>query len=138
MSLILHEMADMHYSLGQIAYPPRAASNIQEVHDSLRKDYAGTLEGKLGRISKFIGSGPWVAGERLTYVDFYVYDILDYNRQLFLPTHVAAFPNLVAYMERFEGLKGVKEFLASDKFSRLPIYSPFAMFGQNKDYKPTE
>src|SRR5207237_8799706 len=108
-------------------------------HEIIRNEYAASLKDKLQLVSKFLGTNNWVAGQKLTYADFFVYDILDYNRLLFDPKHLNQFPNLVEYMERFEKLKGVKEFLGSaEKFQRMPIYSPYALFGNSPDYKPTE
>lgn len=139
MSLIMEQFEDMRSALARMAYPPTCAKDRAEIHESLRKEYMGDLDRKLKGISSFLGENEWMSGGKLTYVDFYVYDILDFHRLLFNPKHFNAFPNLVKYMERFEGLKGVKEHLNNpEKFQRMPIYSQYAMFGGTADYKPSD
>jgi len=137
MSLAMEQTADMRTAINKIAYPPEAASNRTELHEVLRKEYLESIPTRLGLIAKFLGSNKWIAGDRLTYADFWVYDVLDFHRLLFNPKHFNAFPTLVAYMERVEGLKGVKEFLAT--MDKMPTHAPgYALFGDSKDYKPSD
>jgi len=142
--LAIEQARDLFDPIVKIAYPPGnpfcgyQIDNMAEIHEKERKVYASLLPGRLAAMSKFLGAKDWVAGDRLTYADFYVYDVLDFNRLLFDPKHLNAFPNLVAYMKRFEGLKGVKEFMASNDYIHMPIWTPFACFGHTVDYKPTE
>jgi len=137
MSLIMEQVADMRTAINKVAYIPPSASNPQEIHEALKKEYIDTIPSRLERIAKFLGSDNWVAGNRLTYADFWVYDVLDFHRLLFNPKHFNAFPTLVAYMERVEGLKGVKEYIA--KMDKMPTHAPgFARMGDSKDYKPTD
>ena len=51
--------------------------------------------------SEFLGKRPWFAGDKVTYVDFLAYDILDQYR-MFEPKCLDAFPNLKDFMARFE------------------------------------
>jgi len=111
---------------GKLQLPNQAISNLPPSVD------------KFSKISKFLGDRKWVAGETLTYADFFVYDVLDMHKQIFLPKHLEAFPNLLEYLDRFEALPGVKEYLASDKFQRLPIFSVYSFLANSADYKPTE
>jgi len=137
MDVIQDQVKDMSVVLGKLAYPPKV-ENRKEIHDLERKEYVAGLHEKLAAIAKFLGKNDWMAGSRLTYVDFSVYDSLDIHRHVFLPKHLNEFPTLLAYMKRVENLKGVKEYLNSDAFKPKPTFGPAAMFGNTADYQPSE
>jgi len=136
MDLAIQEMEDARTSLGRIAYPPKAAANVPELAETMLKEYEAGIPGKLSRFSKFLGDNKWVAGDRLTYADFFVYDMLDWHRLLFNPKYVEEDKILSAYLKRFEELSGMSSFLNSSSFSRMPIYSQYATIGNSKDWKP--
>jgi len=137
MGVIFDQVNELSVDLGGVAYPPEV-DNKKEIHDMARKKYVEALDDKLGAIAKFLGKDDWMAGKRLTYVDFFIYDVLDKHRCLFLPKHLNKFPALIAYMIRIENLKGVKEYLNSDAFKPMPIFGPFAFFGNSEDFVPNE
>ena len=110
MGVILEEAKDISIALGDVGYPSQV-ENRKEIHDLGRKEYVAGLHDKLAAIAKFLGTNEWMAGSRLTFVDFYVYDLLDRQRLLFLPKHLNRFPTLIVYLNRMENLKGVKEYL---------------------------
>jgi len=131
---------DMFEGIISIGYPGGFGlefGNKQEVHDKMFAAYEARIPDVFKTVTKFL-NGKWVAGDRLTYVDFFVYDVLDWHRVLFDPKYVAENKGVSEYMKRFEGLNGVKEYMATPEFksSRLPIFSPWALFGGTKDYKP--
>jgi len=144
MDLAVEQTRDMFDTMVKIAYPPGnpfcgyQIDNVPEIHEKERKAFAASLPAKLDALSNFLGNKNWIAGDRLTYADFHVYDVLDAVRLLFDPKHLNAFPKLVDYVKRLEGLKGVKEFMASSNIPPMPIFSKFACFGNTTDYKPTE
>lgn len=137
MYLIHEQVQDLLTAIIAIAYPPNV-ENKKEIHEIQRKEYVAGLHSKLAAIAKFLGNDPWMGGNQLTYVDFFIYDILDFNRRLFLSKHVNEFPTLVAFMNRVENLKGVKEYLHSYAFKPMPIFGPFAMFGSTEAYQPLD
>ncbi|MEJ1289298.1 hypothetical protein NN561_020340 [Cricetulus griseus] len=51
--------------------------------------------------SEFLGKRPWFAGDKVTYVDFLAYDVLD-QYQMFEPKCLDPFPNLKDFLARFE------------------------------------
>lgn len=132
----MEQIEDMKQALVKVAYPLYQTCSLsekekQDILEELKKEYVNSLSDKLEAISRFLGENQWMAGEKLTYVDFFAYDVLDWNRVLFGSDKTDAFGNLKKYMERVENLKGVKEFLGNpEKFQRLPIFGPYAMFGQ--------
>ncbi|KAK8758218.1 hypothetical protein V5799_004151 [Amblyomma americanum] len=74
----------------------------------------------------------WVLGERLTYVDFLLYEALDWNYEL-NANAFEGFPILTAYLKRFEELPNVEEYLNSDRYSKYPILGPMIQWGFEKE-----
>uniref|UniRef100_A0AC11B553 Uncharacterized protein n=1 Tax=Ovis aries TaxID=9940 RepID=A0AC11B553_SHEEP len=69
--------------------------------EKLKPQYLMEIPGKMKLYSEFLGKRPWFAGDKLTFVDFLVYDVLDVHR-IFEPTCLDAFPNLKDFISRFE------------------------------------
>ncbi|XP_032129823.1 glutathione S-transferase Mu 1-like [Sapajus apella] len=69
--------------------------------EKLKPKYLEELPEKLKLYSQFLGKRPWFAGDKITFVDFLAYDVLDQNR-IFEPGCLDAFPNLKDFMSRFE------------------------------------
>nr|XP_008175792.2 glutathione S-transferase Mu 3-like [Chrysemys picta bellii] len=74
------------------------SSSLQE---KLKPGYLEQLPGKLKLFSQFLGKRKWFAGEKITFVDFVMYDILDQNR-MFEPKCLDQFQNLKDFLDRFE------------------------------------
>ncbi|XP_012520767.1 PREDICTED: glutathione S-transferase Mu 1-like, partial [Propithecus coquereli] len=69
--------------------------------EKLKPEYLGGLPETLKLYSQFLGTRPWFAGDKITFVDFLTYDVLDLHR-IFEPKCLDAFPNLKDFMARFE------------------------------------
>lgn len=75
--------------------------------------------------SKFLGDRDFIAGDYVTYVDFILYDAIDYHLLLAGNSDaIKPFDNLIKFMDRIENLPRLKEFFASKRFSRFPIWRP--------------
>ncbi|CAG0894172.1 unnamed protein product [Darwinula stevensoni] len=93
-----------------------------------------TLPPHLELFTKFIGNSKWLVGDRLTYVDFLWYESLDW--QLYLgPECFNDFPVVRDFMDRFESLPNIKEYLKSDKFQKWPLFGPMAQWGYKEEDK---
>uniref|UniRef100_A0A8C2BWP7 Glutathione S-transferase mu 5 n=1 Tax=Cyprinus carpio TaxID=7962 RepID=A0A8C2BWP7_CYPCA len=107
-------------------------SNYEEkkytMGDKLKPQYLTEIPGKMKLYSEFLGRRPWFAGDKLTFVDFLVYDVLDVHR-IFEPTCLDAFPNLKDFISRFEGLKKISAYMKSSRFLPRPVYSKMAVWG---------
>ena len=69
--------------------------------DSLLPKYLEDITGKLDAFEKFLGDKQFFAGDKVTFVDFPMYELLDQHRVLkdgCLKDH----PKLAAFMDRFE------------------------------------
>ena len=71
--------------------------------EQLKVDYVKNLEPTLQRFSAYLGDRNYFAADYLTYPDFHMYEMLYSHGQL-APQMLRKFPNLVAFIERFEKL----------------------------------
>nr|BEQ23839.1 glutathione S-transferase-1 [Ornithonyssus bursa]BEQ23840.1 glutathione S-transferase-1 [Ornithonyssus sylviarum] len=88
--------------------------NYPEDIKTLFKQWDKVLEGK-----------QWVMGDKLTYVDFLLYEFLDWH----LPLKADIFdetPNVKSFLERFRTLPKLAEYFTSDRYHEWPLVSPFA------------
>ncbi|XP_052036874.1 glutathione S-transferase-like [Apodemus sylvaticus] len=70
-------------------------------NEKWKPEYLEGLPEKMKLCSEFLGKRPWFAGNKVTCVDFLVYDVLD-QHHIFEPKCLDAFPNLKDFMARFE------------------------------------
>lgn len=115
---------DLAFALGKVAL----ASNLDEA----RKKYEADIGEVLRPWDAHLQGKTWMCGRRLTYVDFFFYEALDWHRE-FKPEAFEEFPDLGEYLTRFEGLPNIKEFMASDRYKKWPIFSPVLQWGFKKE-----
>ncbi|KAM4802736.1 glutathione S-transferase Mu 5-like [Urocitellus parryii] len=97
-------------------------------HEKMKPQYLEQLPGQLKLFYLFLGKYSWFAGEKLTFVDFLTYDVLDQN-PMFEPKCLDEFPNLKAFMCRFEALEKIAAYLQSDRFFNMPVNNKMAKWG---------
>ncbi|XP_021487344.1 glutathione S-transferase Mu 1 [Meriones unguiculatus] len=90
-----------------------------------KPEFLKSIPEKMKLYSEFLGKRPWFAGDKVTYVDFLAYDILDQHR-IFEPKCLDAFPNLKDFLARFEGLKKISAYMKSSRFLPTPVFSKMA------------
>lgn len=100
---------------------------LDEAFEEKKAAYIEKLDGKLGILDKYIGAGPWVIGEKLTYVDFMVYEFVSQIRKL-TPETVDKNENIVKLLNAFEALPQLKDFFNSEEYKTTPCHPPFAKF----------
>ncbi|XP_049621768.1 glutathione S-transferase Mu 2-like [Suncus etruscus] len=118
--MLENQTMDTRMQLAHICYSPD--------FEKLKPAYLEGLPEKMKQYSQYLGKRPWFAGDKLTYVDFLAYDVLDQNR-LFVPTCLDAFPNLKDFMARFEGLKKISTYMKSSRYLPKPVYAKMALWG---------
>uniref|UniRef100_A0A023FI74 Glutathione S-transferase n=1 Tax=Amblyomma cajennense TaxID=34607 RepID=A0A023FI74_AMBCJ len=94
--------------------------------------YEKAMEDQLRIWDDHLQGNVWAFGDRLTYVDFLLYEALDWNYE-FKADAFQPFPVLLAYMKRFEELPNLKEYFASDEYSKWPIMGPQVKWGHFKE-----
>ncbi|XP_048207757.1 glutathione S-transferase Mu 1 isoform X3 [Perognathus longimembris pacificus] len=95
--------------------------------EKLKPEYLQGLPDKIKLFSQFLGKRPWFAGDKITFVDFLAYDILDMHR-MFEPKCLDAFPNLKDFISRFEGLKKISAYMKTGRFLPRPVFSKMAQW----------
>ncbi|XP_019643930.1 PREDICTED: glutathione S-transferase Mu 5-like isoform X1 [Branchiostoma belcheri] len=96
--------------------------------DELKPKYIKDVYNVIKQFSQFLGSNPWFAGDKITFVDFPMYELLDQHRIL-EPTLLDDFQNLKDFLARFEALPKIAAYMKSDRFLSHPINNPMAKFG---------
>lgn len=76
-------------------------------------------------------SSKWFLGDALTYIDFMAYDILDQQRIL-LPKILDDFPDIQAFLKRFESLHTLKSYFESDRYRKFPLWSERSFIGRSE------
>ena len=86
-------------------------------------------------LERFLQDKTWLTGDRLSYVDFLGYEYLDWYRVLIEENAFDSYPKLAAYMARFEELKPLKDYLASDAYRKANLVSPSGYIRSREDRK---
>nr|XP_038958006.1 glutathione S-transferase, mu 6-like isoform X2 [Rattus norvegicus] len=97
-------------------------------NEKRKPEYLEGLPDKMKLYSEFLGKQLWFAGNKITYVDFLVYDVLDKHRMFELKC-LDAFPNLKDFMARFETLEKISAYMKSSRFLSGPVYLKTALWG---------
>ncbi|XP_005388948.1 PREDICTED: glutathione S-transferase Mu 4 [Chinchilla lanigera] len=118
--ILENQAMDISNQLATVCYSPN--------FEKLRPEYLEELPGKMKLFSDFLGKRQWFVGNKITYVDFLAYDILDLHR-IFDPKCLEAFPNLKDFISRFEGLKKISAYMKSSRFLPTPLYTKVATWG---------
>ncbi|MEE6459713.1 hypothetical protein FKM82_000708 [Ascaphus truei] len=121
--LMENQVMDFRRDLVTIAYNP--------LFETLKGPYLEKLPVTLKRYSCFLGDGAWIAGEKITFADFLMYDVLDQHRML-EPTCLQNFTNLQDFLTRIEALPPVAAYMKSPHFMKTPINNCMAAWGNCK------
>lgn len=85
------------------------------------------------RLFEVIQPGQWAAGETLTWLDFFLAEVIEYLEAILDQRFVALVPASHEYLERFLALDGVKAFYADGTRSmKAPWNNKMAVLGQNE------
>ncbi|XP_058511149.1 glutathione S-transferase Mu 2-like [Ochotona princeps] len=96
--------------------------------ETLKPEYLEGLLEKLKLLAQFLGKRPWFAGDKITFVDFIAYDVIERN-QVFEPRCLDAFPTLKEFLARFEGLEKISAYMKSSRFLPRPVFTKMATWG---------
>nr|XP_020032555.1 glutathione S-transferase Mu 1 isoform X2 [Castor canadensis] len=118
--ILENQVWDTRLQLGMMCYNPD--------FEKLKPEFLEGLPEKMKLYSQFLGKRPWFAGDKITFVDFIAYDVLDQHR-IFEPKCLDAFPNLKDFLSRFEGLKKISAYMKSSRFLPTPVFTKMAIWG---------
>jgi len=99
------------------------SSNFEE----LKGDFLDALPGKLKKLEQYMAGHEWVAGKKLTYVDFMFAEILDHHLCL-VPDCLKELPHLSNYHMRFFNLPRIKSYRSSERCIGRPLNNKYASF----------
>ncbi|KAM9255357.1 glutathione S-transferase 2 [Cariama cristata] len=122
--MLENHIMDLRMSFARLCYNPD--------FEKLKPGYLEQLPGKLRELSQFLGSRPWFAGEKLTFVDFVAYDVLDQHR-MFVPECPELQGNLGQFLQRFEALEKISAYMRSGRFMKTPIFWRMAQWCNTKE-----
>jgi glutathione S-transferase len=77
--------------------------------------YLERVAGPLKELDEKLGKQQYLLGDYLSYNDFVFFEILEINSALFGAELLKKYPNLEQYHGRIGNLKGVKEYMQSDR-----------------------
>nr|XP_033770836.1 glutathione S-transferase Mu 5-like [Geotrypetes seraphini] len=121
--MVLYQALDFRMGLVTIAYNPN--------FEILKGPYLDALPEKLRQFSKFLCERKWFAGEKITFVDFVMYDVLDQHRML-EPKCLEQFQNLTSFLDRVEALDTIAAYMKSDRYIKTPINNRIAKWCNQK------
>ncbi|XP_075469699.1 glutathione S-transferase Mu 4-like isoform X2 [Ascaphus truei] len=110
--LLDNQAMDFRLGLANITYNP--------LFETLKGPYLEKLPVTLTRFSRFLGDRAWFAGEKITFADFPMYDVLD-QHLLLGPTCLQNFKNLQDFLTRFQALPPIAAYMKSPRFMNTPI-----------------
>jgi len=100
--------------------------------DKMKPGYMERLPESLKQFSDFLGDRKWFAGDKITFVDFVMYDLFDQHR-MFEAKCLGNFKNLTDFLDRFEALEKIAAYMKSDRFMKTPVNNKMAKWGNKKE-----
>ncbi|NXX45710.1 GSTM2 transferase, partial [Tricholaema leucomelas] len=119
--MLENQVVDLRMNFIRLCYSPD--------FEKLKPAYLEQLPGKLQELSRFLGSRKWFVGDKLTYVDFLAYDVLDQQRMFVPDCPELQGGNLGQFLQRFEALGKISAYLRSGRSVRSPVFWPTAKWG---------
>jgi len=93
--------------------------------DTLRENFAKNVPNYMGQVQKFIGSSRFALGDKITYVDFLLYEIL-YHYKTYDGKILDPYPGLQGFMKNFENVPQIAKYIISPEYIKGPCANPFA------------
>ncbi|OXA55101.1 glutathione S-transferase Mu 1 [Folsomia candida] len=81
---------------------------------------------KWDMLHSFLGSNKFILGDKISYVDFMLYEML-YQYTLYDADYLERYPALLKYKSNFEEIPQIKKFIASPGYLKGPCYHPLFM-----------
>merc|ERR1712156_94000 len=127
MDMIREELKDFYNFTTGLTYMGNISRDTIEEYVKMGKNKLMYLER--------IFQSKWMLGENLTFLDFMAYDIIDHQQILF-PRILNEFTKIKLFMDNFEELEPIKDFLKSDRYKKFPLWSERSFLGRNEETLP--
>ncbi|RWS20897.1 glutathione S-transferase Mu 2-like protein, partial [Leptotrombidium deliense] len=112
LEVLEQELFDLRLRLATVVYSGTA-------YEKLREEYLKKFPEKPQLLSNYLCDKKFVNGDKVTYVDFMLYEVLDFIN-IIESSSLATFANLKSFRQRFENLPAIKKYMSSGNFSPLP------------------
>jgi len=103
-------------------------------YETDRVEYVETyMPTKLKMLSDFLENKKFILGDKITFLDFYLYEVL-YAHSLFAPEVFSKFQKLGEFLKTIENLPAISSYLKSDRYIPSPVLSKLAKWqgGESK------
>ncbi|XP_032898795.1 glutathione S-transferase Mu 3-like [Amblyraja radiata] len=120
MDVVENQAMDFRMGFARMCYNPD--------FEKMKPNYLKDLPGILKQFSVFLGKRSWFAGDKITFVDFLLYELLD-EHVVFEPKCLNEFKNLKDFLTRFEALEKIAAYMKSDRYMKGPFNNRMASWG---------
>mmetsp|Transcript_24778 Transcript_24778/g.32371 ORF Transcript_24778/g.32371 Transcript_24778/m.32371 type:complete len:267 (-) Transcript_24778:287-1087(-) len=125
---LLDVAMDFRNDIVRLCYNPNFGTLKENFFQNTLPTWVEKLSGKLD-------SNNWFTGDKITVVDFVLYELLDQSR--IMQKRICNkedlfnnYPNLAQFLDRFEELPAIKAYMKSERFMKGPINNKIAQFIQ--------
>jgi len=120
-----NEEAEVQYAMVENCLVLEVWHNIRELTFGRKtiEDFESDNKPRLQQFSDYLSSKPWIMGDNISYVDFYMYEVLT-RHQVYNETWITQ--NLQTYLDRFEALPAIAQNLKTSTFVKRPYSAPDA------------
>ncbi len=78
----------------------------------------------MGAIYKYLGDKKFLMGDKVTYCDFILYELMFHFIGIYKDKFKSTFPKFLTLVSNFEELPKIKEYLKSDRVIKVPFMAP--------------
>jgi len=97
--------------------------------DELKDHIAEEVQPILEKLMENIQDSKWIAGESLTWLDFFLAEVIDYLEVILDQRFVAMIPATHEYLEKFMEIEKVKAYYADARCMLKPFNNKMAVLG---------
>jgi len=94
--------------------------------EAAKNNLATRATPKFEHLDKFMNGKLWITGEKISYVDFMMYEVLHHYVR-YDEAYLTPYPNLTKFKKNFEDLPKIRDFMRSHKYIKDPVYHPLVV-----------
>lgn len=102
---------------------------FSENYNTEKEEYPAKMKAKLAVFEKIFTKNKWLIGNKMTWLDFVLYESLDVNC-MFVPGLLDDFPKVQAYKKELDSLDNIAAYRKSERFHAWPVTGGSARWGQ--------
>lgn len=102
---------------------------FNENYDTEKEEFPAKFKAKLTFFEKILAKQPWLVGNKMTWLDFILYETLDVN-SMFVPGLLDDFPKAQAFKSKIDSMDKIAAYRESGRFKAWPVTGGPARWGQ--------